>query len=144
VVPTAGDGAALRAVQSAGQFDAFSAADLHFITVTWAARIDARHFDFSVVGGEEPSRVQALDRVVALLADRAALRVDRGGRVSSVASFVGLAPQRNDTPAPGSNRGPSSQTAPDEEFDVYSRIVAEAERQTRSFRPHARPTSGGI
>jgi hypothetical protein len=140
VVPTAADVAALRAAQSPGQFDAYAAADVHFITVTWVARIDARHFDFSVVGGEAPSRVQALDRVVALLAERSGVPVDRGGRVSSVASFVGLGPPRSDTPGPASAQRVPGPAAQDQEFDAYSRIIADAERQTRAFRQPAPPT----
>src|SRR5688572_24423989 len=49
VTPTQTDIAAFRESQS--QADAFAGADLHFATVSWVARIDARSFDFSELGG---------------------------------------------------------------------------------------------
>ena len=131
VVPSASEMAALRASQG-GQFDAFPVLDLHFITVTWIARVDARRFDFGPHGDEGQSKVQALDALAARMSDRAAIRVDRGSRVSSLASFCGLGPARPDTPVPGSVRS-GGQPPQDDQFDAYSRLVAEAERQTRRF-----------
>jgi hypothetical protein len=135
VNPSAGDVAALRASGS-GQFDAFAAADIHFITVKWVTRVDPRRFDFGEFGGEGQSHVQSLDRLVEALAERARIPVDRGNRVSSLASFVGLGPGRTDTPSPSSSPRIPGEGPQDEQFDAYSRLVAEAERQTRHFRDH--------
>lgn len=57
VVPEAG-----VELVAATQLDAFAAADLHFATVLWAARIDARAFDFSILG-QASGGAQDLDRL---------------------------------------------------------------------------------
>jgi len=123
---------------SAKELDAFAAADLHFATVLWAARIDVRSFDFSVLG-QARGGVNDLDRLVDFLGERTGLRVDRGSRVSSVASFsAGAGAPRSATPVPGQS-APPRREAP-ERFDGYSRLVAEAERQlARLTRASTRP-----
>jgi hypothetical protein len=69
-----------------------------------------------------------------MLSERAGIRVDRGSRVSSVASFAGLSASRADADPPSSSQRRGSAAAQDEQFGAYSRLVAEAERQTRGFR----------
>jgi hypothetical protein len=128
VVPTAADVGVFREQVQAGGFDAYAAADLHFVTVLWVARIDVRSFDFTPLG-LSGATAQDLDRLVDLLSERSGVRADRASRVSSVASFAGSAP-RTSTPTPGT---PGAPRAPAERFDFYSRIVAEAERRTRGF-----------
>lgn len=128
VVPSAADAGVFREQLQAAAFDAYAAADLHFVTVLWVARIDVRTFDFSPLG-LPGSSAQDLDRLVDMLSERSGVRADRASRVSSVASFAAAA-TRATTPAPGS---PAAPRAPAERFDFYSRIVAEAERRTRGF-----------
>ncbi len=129
VVPDAADLAVLREQLGAGALDAYAAADLHFVTVLWIARIDVRSFDFAPFGLES-STAQDLDRLVDVVAERCGLRVDRASRMSSVASFAASAPPRSSTPAPGA---PAAPRVVAERFDFYSRIIAEAERQTHGF-----------
>ena len=132
VAPSASDIAAFRASVSTAQFDAFAAADIHFITVPWAARIDARNFDFVPVLGEQAGAgAQALDQLVELLADRAKIRVDRGSRVSSVVSYARAAPLRSESQVSPSSQRALREAPQDVQFDGYSRLVAEAERQIR-------------
>jgi hypothetical protein len=134
VTPSTGDIALFRESQS--QNDAFAGADLHFATVLWSARIDARSFDFSEFGGRGESVVEDLDHFVDHVAERAGVRVDRNVRVSSVASFAARpAPMRSQSPVPGASMSPRASIVPsgDERFDGYSRLVAEAERRTRRF-----------
>jgi hypothetical protein len=127
VVPSTADVQMFRESLSASNFEAFAAADLHFATVTWAARIDARSFDFSVLGELSESPASDLDRLVDMLAGRAGVRVDRGMRSSSVVSVLMQAPgQRSTTPASQAPR--SRETPSDERFDPYSRVIGEAER----------------
>src|SRR3954469_14431773 len=47
VVPSTSDVQVFRESYSASNFEAYAAADLHFATVLWSARLDARTFDFS-------------------------------------------------------------------------------------------------
>jgi hypothetical protein len=129
VVPDAADLAVSRDQLGAGSFDAYAAADIHFVTVLWVARIDVRSFDFAPFGLESDS-AQDLDRLVDAVAEHAGVRVDRASRTSSVASFAAATPPRPSTPNPGS---PPVSREPAERFDFYSRIVAEAERQTHGF-----------
>ncbi len=133
VAPSAADVAAFRA-SGGGEFDAYAAADIHFITVTWAARIDVRHFDFSVLGDGTPATVRSLDQLADMVVERAGIRVDRGSRTSSVASFSSAGPPRSETPAPSSAHRPLGDAPVDERYDGYSRLIAEAERQTRKQR----------
>ena len=106
----------------------YLAADLHFATVLWMARIDARVFDF----GPKRSGNVAVDlaNLTNELAGRARVRVDRNVRVSSVASFAEQpAPMRGGSPVPPSLRGKTE--AADARFDSYSRVIGEAERAGR-------------
>jgi hypothetical protein len=103
------------------------AADLHFSTVLWMARIDARIFDFG------PARTGnvALDlaNLTNLLAQKGNVRVDRNVRTSSVASFA-----EQPLPLRGASWPPATQRvrdAVDARFDSYSRVVGEAERLAR-------------
>jgi len=133
VVPSPAEVSVFREHASTSQLDAFAAADLHFATVLWAARLDARTFEFSSVdlAGESPA--SDLDQLVDWLAERAAVRVDRSIRASSLASFTSGSALRRATPMPGAAAQPARPNVPpsDEHFDAYSRLVAEAERQMR-------------
>jgi hypothetical protein len=106
----------------------YLAADLHFATVHWIARLDTRVFDF----GSERSGNVAVDlaELTNELAKRAHVRVDRSVRVSSVASFTEQpTPMRAGSPLPASLRGKPDAT--DARFDSYSRVLGEAERIAR-------------
>jgi hypothetical protein len=128
VNPSTSDVQMFRESLSASNFEAFAAADLHFATVLWAARIDARSFDFSVLPERSESTAADLDRLVDLIAERAGVRVDRGVRTSSVVSALMQAPGQRSV-VPVSQQAPRSKEAPsDERFDPYSRVVGEAER----------------
>ncbi|MEO6603261.1 MAG: hypothetical protein ABIQ16_25475 [Polyangiaceae bacterium] len=127
VVPSASDVQMFRESLPASGFDAFAAADLHFATVLWAARLDARSFDFSRFGLTSESPASDLDELVDTLAERASVRVDRGVRASSVVSaLMQSANARGNTSVPPAPR--SKEAASDERFDPYSRVIAEAER----------------
>jgi hypothetical protein len=106
--------------------EAFLAADLHFATVLWIARIDVRHFDF---GTQRTGAVaQDLEILVQRIAERAGdIRVDRAVKTSSVASFA----MQKAVPTGGSWPPVSNRMKEDQRFDPYSRIVGEAERQYR-------------
>src|SRR5450755_764702 len=127
VVPSTADVQMFRESLSASNFEAFAAADLHFATVTWAARIDARSFDFSVLGERSESPASDLDRLVDGLAARAKVRVDRGVRLSSVVSVLMQSPGQRSL-APPTQAPRSRDTPSDERFDPYSRVIGEAER----------------
>jgi hypothetical protein len=134
VAPSAADMALFRDAMATTPIDAFAAADLHFVTVLWCARIDARHFDFSSLGQVSESAAQDLDRFVDLLAERAGARVDRNIKSSSVASFAARpAPMRSATPAPAPQTARGRDAGSDDRFDAYSRFIAEAERQARAI-----------
>lgn len=127
VVPSTSDVQVFRESLPVSSFDSFAAADLHFATVLWVARLDARSFDFSKLGlvGESPA--SDLDQLVDTLAERAAIRVDRGVRSSSVVSVLTQAGgSRGNASGPPVPR--SKDAATDERFDPYSRVIAEAER----------------
>ncbi len=137
VVPSSSEVQVFReSMTSLSDFDAYAAADLHFVTVKWIARIDARHFDFSVLGDPSGNPAEDLDRLIDIIAERSGgMRVDRSIRASSVASFTGRPTgMRSMTPA-SSPRVPTASSRPpapsDSHFDAYSRIIAEAERLTR-------------
>ncbi len=133
VVPSTGDVQVFRESVSASSFQAFAAADLHFATVVWAARLDARTFDFSTLGMASDSPASDLDELVNTLAERAGVRVDRGVRASSVVSVLmqSASSRAGATPsqAPRSKESPS-----DERFDPYSRVIGEAERRLAQAR----------
>jgi hypothetical protein len=126
VVPNAAD---LQVSLPPAGFEAFAAADLHFQTVNWIARVDARSFDFSVLPVREGSKVADLDEFADHLAQLAGVRVDRSARSSSVASFTQQAgtPMRA-APAGGAMSSRERDVLGDERFDPYSRIIGEAER----------------
>lgn len=106
----------------------YLAADLHFATVLWVARIDTRTFDFGE--GRGPSVASELAELVDEIAKRASIRVDRTVKTSSVAS-VGDQPQsmRSASWPPVSQR--IREEAADQRFDTYSRLIGEAERLVR-------------
>jgi hypothetical protein len=138
VVPSAADIEVFRETVSSSELDAYAAADIHFATVLWAARIDVRNFDFSILGASGSGSAQDLDRVVDHLAQRAGMRVDRGSRISSLASYAGGRPNRQTSPIPG--QAPTSRRDTPERFDGYSRLVAEAEREAaKQARVSTRP-----
>jgi hypothetical protein len=137
VVPDANELQVFRESMSSSSFEAFAAADLHFHSVTWIARIDARSFDFSALGIAAASPAGALDTLVDSLALLANVRVDRAARASSISSFTqqasrGVAVQPAPSSAAHSQR--SKEIAGDERFDPYSRVVGEAERSLAAQR----------
>lgn len=125
VVPNASDLQVFRESLPQTSFEAFAAADLHFHSVTWVARIDARTFDFQGLGIAAASPAGALDMLVDRLALLANVRVDRAVRASSISGFTQQA-AKGMASAPHSQRG--KEIAGDERFDPYSRVVGEAER----------------
>ena len=145
VVPDASDLQVFRESVPPIGFEAFAAADLHFHSVRWIARIDARSFDFRALGIAAASPAGALDTLVDRLALLGRIRVDRAARASSIASFTQQA-VRHITPyphpaVPGS--APMSQrareVAGDDRFDPYSRVIGEAERVLAAERAAAAP-----
>ncbi len=74
--PTAAEIEVFRESLPVSQFDAYAALDLHFKTVLWVARIDARSFDFSMLP-DASGTAQDLDRLADMLAERTRVRVDR-------------------------------------------------------------------
>ena len=128
VVPDPSELQVFRESTPPSSFEAFAAADLHFHSVPWVARIDARSFDFKALGIGAASPAGALDMLADRLARLAGIRVDRAARASSIPSFTQQA-GRIMTPTPSlpmSQRG--KEVAGDERFDPYSRVVGEAER----------------
>lgn len=106
----------------------YLAADLHFATVLWIARIDSRVFDFGAQRGG--NMAVALANLTNALAARAGVRVDRNVRASSVASFAEQpGAMRGPSLPPSSMRGKADPT--DARFDSYSRVLGEAERLAR-------------
>ncbi|MGC4086499.1 MAG: hypothetical protein QM756_01120 [Polyangiaceae bacterium] len=117
---------AINLVQS--PFEAFQAADLHFLTAPWVARLDLH----SLGGGVNEASPRALDALADELARRAGARVDRNARNSSVASLAEQAtPRRSGGSEPPGVREARREQA-DERFDAYSRIIGEAERGRRA------------
>jgi hypothetical protein len=113
--------------ESAGQ-DVFAAADIHFVTVPWVARIDGRELEFPTDYMDLPNVAERIDRCVGDLAMNAGIRVDRALRTSSLASYT--AGSQRSVPPPQNGSLPVRRTTgpSDEHFDAYSRMVAEAER----------------
>ena len=139
VVPDSSELQVFRDAPQAGSFEAFAAADLHFHSVTWIARIDARAFDFRALGIGAASPAAALDTLADRLALMAKARVDRSARSSSIVSFTQQA-------AKGGGGAPSSppsmsmsqrakEVSGDDRFDPYSRVVGEAERLWATRQP---------
>jgi hypothetical protein len=126
VVPSASDLQVFRESMPPTNFEAFAAADLHFHSVNWVARIDARSFDFRALGIAAASPAGALDTLVDRLGLLARLRVDRAARASSISSFTQQAARAAAHSGPQSGRG--REIAGDDRFDPYSRVVGEADR----------------
>ncbi len=122
VSPT--DAASPRDTQQSA-FESYQAADIHFLTVGWFARIDVR-----AIGTHGDGSVRALDALVDELARRAGVRVDRSVRTSSLASFAEQVVSLR-TPPPDPTSREHRREQPDERFDSYSRLVGEAERRLR-------------
>jgi hypothetical protein len=130
VVPSTSEFQVFRESAPPTSFEAFAAADLHFHSVTWIARIDARSFDFESLGISAPSPVAALDQLVDRLGQLTGARVDRAARASSVASFTQQAVRGHTLSAiAGAHAHRSKEIAGDDRFDPYSRVIGEAERQ---------------
>jgi hypothetical protein len=108
----------------------FLAADLHFATVLWVARVDVRSFDFGAV--RQRSVAADLAALSDFLAARAGVRVDRHVRHSSLASAEQSSARHNASWPPPS-LGHRTEAA-DQRFDSYSRYVGEAERLLRRMR----------
>ncbi len=132
VVPTIQDIQAFRENQVVTSYDAYHVADLHFATVLWVARLDARRTDCTALGDFAGSPAQRLDQVVDKIARLTSVRVDAAVRTSSLASFATRPPpMRSASPAPGSpvSAQERRQAPSDPRFDGYSRLVAQAERE---------------
>jgi len=111
-------------------FEAYQAADVHFLSVPWILRLDAR--SLATLGGD--SGVRALDAIADELSRRAGARVDRGARSSSLAAFAEQTlSMKNPSAEPPSRREARREHA-DERFDPYSRLIGEAERRQRALR----------
>jgi hypothetical protein len=105
----------------------YLAADLHFATVLWVARIDSRVFDF---GEGRTSVASDLGELADDIAARAGVRVDRAVKTSSVAVVGDQPPSiRSASWPPVSAR--IREEALDQRFDTYSRLIGEAERLAR-------------
>jgi len=142
VVPDASELQVFRESSPQGSFEAFAAADLHFHSVTWIARIDARAFDFRALGIGAASPAGALDTLADRLGLLARARVDRSSRASSIGSFTQQANKGSGAPSlppsmPMSQR--AKEVAGDERFDPYSRVVGEAERLLAATLANAQP-----
>jgi hypothetical protein len=124
-VAASSDAPSRDASQSA--FEVYQAADLHFLSVHWIARLDVHSLGGS---GHEQSPRQ-LDALVDELAKRAGARVDRGIRHSSVVALAEQsAPLRTvGSEPPGLREARREQS--DDRFDPYSRLIGEAERRVR-------------
>jgi len=130
LAPSAAEVAVFRETFNAGTEEAFAGADLHFHTVLWAARIDSRGFDFSLLPEPTGNLAEDLRRLTELIADRAGVRIDESIRKSSLASFAGRPPpMRSMSLPPGATH--RIEEKDDFQFSAYSRLVAEAERQTK-------------
>jgi hypothetical protein len=127
VVPTLAEVQSFREAHAANQVG-YLAADLHFATVLWVARIDSRIFDF---GPNRTGNVATdLANLTNVLGTKCGVRVDRSVRTSSLASFADQpAPMRAQSWPPPSHR--TKTDAGDNRFDTYSRLVGEAERVAR-------------
>jgi hypothetical protein len=115
---------AINVVQS--PFEAFQAADLHFLTALWVARLDLH----SLGGSAHEATPRVLDGLADELARRAGSRVDRNVRTSSVASLAEQATPKRGSEPPNVREARREQA--DERFDAYSRIIGEAERMLRA------------
>ena len=126
--PTSAEVAQFRETYTHVPNEAYLAADLHFATVLWIARIDSRSFNF---GAERTGNIaNDLSIIVERIAERmGGVRVDRSVKTSNVSSFTqqaALGAGYNPSWPP-----PSGRMKDDQRFDPYSRIVGEAERRLR-------------
>lgn len=134
---SASSGSSLRAVSSVepqsvrelqqSPFEAYQAADIHFLTVPWIARMDVR----TAGNATGDASVRSLDTLVDELSRRAGVRVDRAVRTSSLASFAEQAASVRVQAPDATHRRDQRREQPDERFDGYSRLVGEAERRLR-------------
>ncbi|HWA78013.1 MAG TPA: hypothetical protein VG937_37015 [Polyangiaceae bacterium] len=109
-------------------FESYQAADLHFLSVPWVARIDLH----SLGGTSHEASPRSLDALSDELGKRAGVRVDRSIRTSSVAALAEQsAPMRTLGSEPPGLREARREQA-DDRFDPYSRLIGEAERQMRA------------
>ncbi len=109
-------------------FEAYQAADLHFLSAPWIGRVDLH----SLGGGALDVNPRTLDALADDLARRAKVRVDRGVRTSSVVSIAEQSSSRRaPTSEPPGVREARREQA-DERFDPYSRLIGAAERQLRT------------
>lgn len=131
VVPDPSDHQVFRESMPNGNFEAFAAVDLHFHSVTWVARIDARAFDFLALGIGAKSPVSALDTLADRLGLLAGIRVDRAARGSSISGLAQQAAKSAGTPSSPPSMSMArraKEVAGDDRFDSYSRVIGEAER----------------
>ena len=128
VAPSTSDLQVFRESVSASNFNAYAAADLHFATVLWVARLDARSFDFSPLGLASESPASDLDQLVDALSERSGVRVDRGVRVSSVVSSLMQGAASRGAGAVSQAPRSARESPSDDRFDPYSRVIGEAER----------------
>jgi hypothetical protein len=113
---------------SQSAFETYQAADLHFLSVSWVARLDLH----SLGGSVNEASPRALDTLADEIAKRAHVRVDRNIRTSSVVAVAEQsAPMRTMGSEPPGLREARREQA-DERFDPYSRLIGEAERRTRA------------
>lgn len=133
VVPSTAEVQVFRERAQPEYVDTFPGADLHFATVQWVARIDARVLDFALLGIDGPGPLAKIETLADELAAQAQVRVDRSFPHSSLASFSERRPPlRTRTPSP--NGPPSSPRSFEHQpFDGYSRLVGEAERIERGW-----------
>jgi hypothetical protein len=124
------DGSGPRDSRGAVPQEVFAAADLHFVTVTWMGRIDARDFEFPASVPASDSLADRLDWLVDEIAARSGIHVDRHVRISNLASHTAGARPSGGTASLGAVSQRSAMGS-DEHFDAYSRLVAEAERRRR-------------
>jgi len=143
LTPSAEEVAAFRESPSGTSFDALPVLDIHFHSVLWAARVDARSFDFSCLPVPLGRPAENLEQLARILGEKSGARVDRAARTSSLASFAArpTALRHSNPPLPSVRPAPASdppgRSAPPQlrptvvasPFDSYSRFVAEAERQ---------------
>jgi hypothetical protein len=133
VVPSSAEVQVFRERAQSEYVDSFPGADLHFATVQWVARIDARQLDFAVLGIQGAGPLARMEQLADKLAALASVRVDRSFPHSSLASFSERPPPLHArTPAP--SVPPSSpRNFEHQPFDGYSRLVGEAERIERGW-----------
>ncbi len=132
VKPSSAEIESFRESLTSAPTEAYLAADIHFITVPWIARVDTRTFDFGAEAqGTPPDK---LERLASWLTAQSGVRVDLAARSSSVQAFTepGGRVRITPPPNPGAPAVRRSADEPTPKFDGYSRLIAEAERQARA------------